>query len=47
MSDKDKEKEKEEILRDIKNGDYIDRDDVKDEVRKEKARRDANGGWSS
>ena len=44
MTDKDK---KQEILDDIKKGTYVDREDVRRETAHEKARRDANGGWST
>jgi hypothetical protein len=44
MSDKSK---KEEIKEDIKQGRYVDREDVKEEVTREKLQRAANGGWSS
>lgn len=43
MTDKNK---KEEILEDIRKGRYVDREDVKEECRKEKMERNANGGWS-
>jgi hypothetical protein len=43
MADKNK---KEEILEDIRQGRYVDREDVKEEARKEKMERSSNGGWS-
>lgn len=43
----DKNADKEQVKKDIKDSTYIDRKDVKDECTKEKIRRDANGGWSN
>lgn len=43
MTDKSK---KEEIIEDIRQGGYVDREEVKEEARKEKMERSSRGGWS-
>jgi hypothetical protein len=44
MTDKSK---KEKIIKQIKDGSYVDRDDVKNATRQVKMERNAQGGWST